>query len=81
MRDLFEWLGLETPGSVCGFRFQFYCFGKIYTRAQSGSEQKHPVPVQPETNKRFKKIPKNLKCRNVADKAVFKCKRQIFVQK
>ena len=34
--DLFEWLGLETPGSVCGFRFQFYCFGKIYTRLSQG---------------------------------------------
>ena len=36
VRDLFEWLGPETPGSVCGFRFQFYCFRKIYTRLSQG---------------------------------------------
>ena len=36
--DLFdiEWLGWRVPGSVCGFRFQFYCFGKIYTRLSQG---------------------------------------------
>ena len=53
--------------------------GAIFTPGSVRLEQKHPAPVLPETNKRFKKIPKNLKCRNVADKAVFKCERQIFV--
>ena len=74
-RDLFEWLGLG-PCVVLDFSF---IASERFTPGSVRLEQKHPAPVLPETNKRFKKIPKNLKCRNVADKAVFKCERQIFV--
>ena len=59
------------------FGFQFYCFGKIYTKVGMDGALTKTESVS--TNTRFKRIVKNLKLRNVADKRVFKCECHIFV--
>ena len=64
--------------SVCvWFGFQFYCFGKIYTKVGMDGALTKTESVS--TNTRFKRIVKNLKLRNVADKRVFKCECHIFI--
>ena len=62
---------------VCGLDFSFIALGKIYTKVEMDGALTKTESVS--TNTRFKRIVKNLKLRNVADKRVFKCECHIFV--